>query len=70
VQTLRHLYPEREILNQLSDHARLILSEPIGDLPGAWVEVPEASWGVVGPGREEIHQLTIKAPTTSVPVPA
>jgi glutamine amidotransferase len=69
VHTLRHLYPEREILNQLSENARLIVSEPIGDLPGAWVEVPESSWGVVGPDREEIHQLTIKPPT-SVPVPA
>ena len=70
VQTLRHLYPEQEILKQLSDNARLIVSEPIGDLPGAWAEVPESSWGVVGPGREEVHQLTIKHPPTSVPVPA
>jgi len=69
-QTLKHLYPEREILQQLSDNARLIVSEPIGDLPGAWAEVPESSWGVVGPGREEVHQLTIKHPTTAVPIPA
>lgn len=70
VQTLRHLYPDREILQQLSDDARLILSEPIGDLPGAWVEVPESSWGVVGPNRQEIHHLTIKHPPASMPVPA
>ncbi|MGZ4304366.1 MAG: class II glutamine amidotransferase [Solirubrobacteraceae bacterium] len=70
VHTLRPLDPEREILQQLSDDARLVLSEPIGDLPGAWVEVPESSWGVVGPGKQEIHPLTIKQPTTSVPVPA
>jgi len=69
-QTLKHLYPEREILNELSDDARLVVSETIGDLPGAWVEVPESSWGVVGPGREEVQQLTIKHPPTSVPVPA
>jgi glutamine amidotransferase len=70
IQTLRHLYPEREILQQLSDDARLILSEPIGDLPGAWEEAPESSWGVVGPDRQELHPLAIKHPPTSVPVPA
>ena len=40
VRTLRELYPERGILQQLSDDARLVLSEPLGDLPGAWNEVP------------------------------
>ena len=70
IQTLRHLYPEREILSQLSDNARLILSEPVGDLPGAWHEVPESSWGVVGPDRQELHPLTIEHPPTSVAVPA
>ena len=36
IRTLRQLYPERRILDDLSHDARLILSEPIGDLPGAW----------------------------------
>jgi len=33
--TLRELYPHREILQDISDDARLIVSEPVGDLPGA-----------------------------------
>jgi glutamine amidotransferase len=70
VHTLKHLYPEREVLNQLSDDARMILSEPIGDLPGAWEEAPEASWGVVGKGEQRIEPLTIKHPETAVAVPA
>jgi glutamine amidotransferase len=70
VHTLRGLYPDREILSQLSDDARMILSEPIGDLPGAWHEAPESSWGVVGGGRQEMHPLTIKQPATAVAVPA
>jgi glutamine amidotransferase len=70
VHTLKHLYPEREVLNQLSDDARLILSEPIGDLPGAWEEAPEASWGVVGNGEQRLEPLTIKHPETAVAVPA
>lgn len=31
-----------EILQRVSDDIRLVVSEPIGDLPGAWNEVPEA----------------------------
>jgi glutamine amidotransferase len=38
----------------LSDDARLVVSEPIGDLPGAWEEVPESSWGMVGQGEAEL----------------
>jgi len=32
-----------------SDETRLIVSEPLGDLPGVWNEVPESSYGVVRP---------------------
>ena len=31
------------------------MSEPLGELPGVWNEVPESSWGVVQPGQDEIH---------------
>ena len=36
-----------------ADTPRQVVSEPIGDLPGAWIEVPEASVGVVGEGRDD-----------------
>lgn len=39
VESVRHLYPERERLSHLSDDARIVLSEPVIDLPGAWREV-------------------------------
>jgi len=68
VPTLRKLYPEREDLKGFSDNARLIVSEPLGDVAGVWNEVPESSWGVVGPGGEEIRPFRPKTPTTSVPV--
>jgi predicted glutamine amidotransferase len=54
VATLRQLYPERHILQELSADARLIVSEPIGDLPGAWLEVPESSCAVIERGGERI----------------
>jgi predicted glutamine amidotransferase len=59
---LREMFPEREILRQVSDDARLVVSEPVGDLPGAWVEVPEASYGVVGKGREQLLPFTVQPP--------
>jgi len=35
VPTLRALHPEVEILAEVSDESRLIVSEPLRDLPGA-----------------------------------
>jgi glutamine amidotransferase len=55
VRTLRALYPENELLRDLGDESRLVVSEPLGDLPGAWNEVPEASYGVIQPGQDELH---------------
>lgn len=63
VPTLRRLYPEREILGELSDDAHLIVSEPIGDLPGAWIEMPEASFGVFGRGADELRSFAVEPPT-------
>jgi predicted glutamine amidotransferase len=68
VPTLRQLYPEREILSEVSEDARLIVSEPIGDLPGAWREVPEASCGVVGRGEDHIQPFVAMPPAKSVTV--
>jgi predicted glutamine amidotransferase len=62
VGTLKELYPEREILRQVSNDARLVVSEPIGDLPGAWIEVPEASYGVVGKGADQLLPFAPKPP--------
>jgi glutamine amidotransferase len=56
VLTLRALYPENELLRNLSDEARLVVSEPLGnELPGAWNEVPEGSYGVIQPGEDALR---------------
>ena len=47
-----------------SEHdSRLIVSEPLRDLPSAWNEVPESSYGVVQEGQDELHTFTPKAPS-------
>ena len=62
IRTLRELYPDRPILRELSDEARLIVSEPVGDLPGAWYEVPEGTYGVVGPGDDHLNPFRVRHP--------
>jgi predicted glutamine amidotransferase len=48
--TLRQLYPDNPVLHDLAEVTRLVgVSEPLGDLAGAWNEVPESSYGVVHP---------------------
>ena len=62
VRTLRQQYPDREILREVSDDTRLVVSEPIGDLPGAWIEMPEASYGVVSKGGDQLLPFVPKPP--------
>ena len=57
VQTLRAQYPDNPVLHGLSDETRLVLSEPLGDLAGAWNEVPEAHYGVIQPGQDELRSF-------------
>jgi predicted glutamine amidotransferase len=53
--TLRQLYPDNPILHQVAEETRLVVSEPLGDLAGAWNEVPESSYGVVHHGHDELR---------------
>jgi predicted glutamine amidotransferase len=55
VRTLREMYPERPRLQEASDESRIIVSEPIVELAGAWNEVPESSYGVVHEGEDELR---------------
>jgi predicted glutamine amidotransferase len=55
---LKALYPESEELANLSDETRVVVSEPLGDLPGVWNEVPESHLGIVRPGDDELRPFT------------
>jgi glutamine amidotransferase len=54
VPTLRSHYPDMSVFNEVSDESRLVVSEPLGDLAGAWQEVPESSYGVIRQGQDEL----------------
>jgi glutamine amidotransferase len=60
--TLRALYPELEEFGALSDETRVVVSEPLGDLPGAWNEVPESHVGIIQPGDDELRPFTPSRP--------
>jgi hypothetical protein len=66
VSTLRDQYPDNAVLHQVSDETRLVVSEPLGDLAGAWNEVPESSYGVIEEGRDELRPFTPRPPSRQV----
>src|SRR5215470_12254268 len=54
VHTLREMYPENEMLHRVSDETRIVVSEPLGELVGAWQPVPESSYGIIQKGSDEL----------------
>jgi len=53
VQDVRELYPEETRFKHLGDEARAVVSEPLGELPGVWRELPPGSALIVQPGADE-----------------
>ena len=62
VPTLRAQHPDEPLLALVPDDARLVVSEPLGDLPGAWNEVPESTCVHVEAGREQAAAFAPAAP--------
>lgn len=44
---LREMYPEADRLHLFGDHAKVIVSEPLNDIPGAFVEVEESTVAIM-----------------------
>jgi predicted glutamine amidotransferase len=63
VPTLRKLYPDRQLFAQSSVDARLIVSEPLGDVAGVWNEVPEATCAIVAREHDELRCFRPRAPS-------
>lgn len=49
VPTLRGMYPDASRLDAFGDHAQVVVSEPLNDLPGVFLEVPESTVAVLDP---------------------
>ena len=54
--TVKALQPDNKRAQRLLDGDRLIVSEPVNDLPGAWHEIPPSSAVTVLPGGGLEHQ--------------
>ena len=50
---VRRLHPENPRLQRLQDEDRVVVSEPLADLPGVWESIEESTVLVVQPGEDE-----------------
>jgi len=62
VETLRHVYPDFKDLQLMPGDAHIVMSEPLGNLPGAWSEVPVSTAVHVTRGGMELSPFTPAAP--------
>ena len=62
VRAVRELHPDNPRLQALADETRVIVSEPLSDLSGAWLEVPESTALVVQAGADEQLPFTPSRP--------
>jgi glutamine amidotransferase len=60
--TLRKLHPDNPYFARFTDEDRVIVSEPLSDLPGVWVEVPESTALVVQQGKDEHRPFKPRLP--------
>jgi predicted glutamine amidotransferase len=61
VEALRHIYPDFEDLQLLPGDAHIVMSEPLGTLPGAWSEVPISTAVHVSRENIDIRPFTPRA---------
>jgi glutamine amidotransferase len=54
VDTLRAMYPDNPVLQRVSEETRIVVSEPLGGLVGAWQPVAESSYELVKPGVDMV----------------
>jgi predicted glutamine amidotransferase len=54
-ESLRRLYPDNPRLASITDEDRMVVSEPLVDLPGVWQEVPESTALIIQPGEDEMR---------------
>jgi predicted glutamine amidotransferase len=60
--SLQALHPEHPLFARLTDEDRMIVSEPLSDLPGVWIEVPEATALIVQRGADEHRPFSPQVP--------
>ena len=64
--TVQALHPDNPRFGRLTDEDRVIVSEPLSDLPGVWLEVPESTALVIQPGADERQEFHPRAPAETL----
>ena len=59
-------HPDHPLVRDLSADTRLVVSEPLGDLSGAWQEIPDATCVVVRGGEQELFPFAPAPPVLAV----
>ena len=62
METLRQLYPNNPQFWEVSVESRLVVSEPFGQIVGAWNEVGESQWVAIRPGPDETGDFVPRLP--------
>ena len=60
VEAVRALHPDNARIQRMTDEDRVVVSEPVSDLPGAWREMPESTALIIQPGADEQRQFTAR----------
>ena len=53
VDALRKLHPDNPRIQRFTEEDRVVVSEPPGDLPGAWLPIAESTALIIQPGADE-----------------
>lgn len=61
-ETVQALHPDNPRFQRLTSEDRVVVSEPLSDLPGVWNAVPEATALVIQPGPDEFRAFRPQAP--------
>ena len=69
VEAIRALHPDNERLQRMTAGDRVIVSEPVSDLPGAWREVPESTALIIQGGTDEQREFHPRPPSDARAVP-
>ena len=62
VASVRALHPDNARLQRMTDEDRVVVSEPVSDLPGAWREVPESTALIIQRGPDEQREFHPRRP--------
>ena len=67
VESVRALHPDNVRLQGMTAEDRIVVSEPVSDLPGAWREVPESTALIIQRGPDEQQPFRPRPPAVDQP---